>query len=115
MGEKHSHTVEFLGTRLAIKTAQSAQEFTQVADLLRDKLTEVQRSAGAVDSLRVALLAGLDAARELLAARRELEALRDATAERTLALVERLEAETADGAFGDKPLEGDKRDKPILV
>ena len=95
MTPKHTVTVDLLGIRLAIKTTQTQTEVDRVASLLKSRLDEVQRGTGSVDSLRVALLAALDISRELVEARQQLDELRDATSERTLALVERLEAETA--------------------
>jgi cell division protein ZapA (FtsZ GTPase activity inhibitor) len=95
VSEKRTVNVEVLGVRLAIKTTQSPTEVERVASLVRNRVEEIQRGAATVDSLRVAVLAALDIARELVEARHQLEELRDFTAERTLALVERLEAETA--------------------
>lgn len=101
MSEKRTVTVELLGMRLPIRTTQSATEVERVALLLKSRIDEIQRVAGAVDSLRVALLAGLDVCRELVEAQGQLEELKDMTAERTLALVERLEAETAIETLSD--------------
>ncbi len=115
MTPKQAVTVELLGIRLALKTTQSQTEVERVALLLRSRLEEIQKGTGSVDSLRVALLAALDISRELVEARQELDALRDATAERTLALVERLEAETAIETMSDVGTTMDKRAKPSLV
>ena len=93
--EKNAVSVELLGIRLSIKTTQKPSEVERVAALLKSRLDELQRNAASPDSLRIALLAGLDVARELLETRHALDALRDETTDRTLALVERVEAETA--------------------
>ncbi len=93
--EKRTVNVELLGLRLPIKTTQSPAEVERVVKLVRGRIEDIQKGAGAVDSLRVAVLSALDLARELVEVKAELDELKDFTSERTLALVERLEAETA--------------------
>lgn len=115
MTPKQAVTVELLGIRLALKTSQSQSEVDRVALLLRTRLEEVQKGTGSVDSLRVALLAALDISRELVEARQQLDELRDATSERTLALVERLEAETAVETLSDVNAMLEKRAKPAVI
>ncbi len=86
--------VDLLGVRLHIRTEQPAAEVEQVVADLRARVERIRQRSGAVDTIRLAILVALEVNRELLDCRVELEALREATTERTLALVERLEAET---------------------
>lgn len=113
MAEKKSLATQILGIRLGIKTTQSQAEFDQVAELLKTRIDAIQSAAASGDSLKIALLAALDISRELVDARKQLEELRDMTAERSLALVERLEAETA--SEGDVDLAEGKSGKSISV
>jgi cell division protein ZapA (FtsZ GTPase activity inhibitor) len=94
VAERQVITVDLLGTRLQIRTEQAPGEVQQVAEALRARLDAMQKQAGSVDTLRIALLAALDLTREVREVRAELSSLVDETSERTLALVERLEAET---------------------
>ena len=92
---KRTVNVELLGVKMGIKTTQNPTQVERVATLVRNRIENVRKGTGSVDSLRISLLSALDLGRELVDALDELEALREATHERTLALVERLEAETA--------------------
>lgn len=113
MVEKKSLATQILGVRLGIKTTQSQTEFEQVAELLKSRIDVIQSAAASGDSLKIALLAALDISRELVDARKQLEELRDMTAERSLALVERLEAETA--TEGDVDVADIKLGKSVSV
>jgi cell division protein ZapA (FtsZ GTPase activity inhibitor) len=110
--EKRTINVEILGLHLPIKTTQSPAEVDRVVKTLRGRIDEIQKGSLAVDSLRVAVLAALDLARELVAVKAELDELKDFTSERTLALVERLEAETAVETMSEPDL---PRQKSSLV
>ena len=109
--EKRTINIDILGLHLPIKTTQSPAEVERVVKLVRGRVEDIQKSAASVDSLRVAVLAALDIARELVEVKAELDELKDFTSERTLALVERLEAETAVETMS----EPETRSKPSLV
>jgi cell division protein ZapA (FtsZ GTPase activity inhibitor) len=114
--EKNTVTLDLLGIRLSIKTVQKPSEVERVAAFLKSRLDELQSHASSPDSLRIALLAGLDLARELIETRGELESLRDETTDRTLALVERLEAETEAGLDDeDQASESGNHKAPVVL
>ncbi len=94
MAEKKTVIVDLLGQKLPIRTDQSPEDVQRVARTLAERFESIRAGAGAIDTLRLALLAALDLNRELLATRRELEHFREEATERTLALVEQLEAGT---------------------
>ena len=86
--------VELLGQRLPLRTPQSPEEVNRVVEALRSRIEQIQKGAGAIDTLRLALLAALDLSRELLAIQDELAEVKEEATERTLALLERVESET---------------------
>ena len=66
MAEKSSVAVTIRGKEFRIRTDSDAAQLQRVAALLDQALAKVERKTGTVDSLDVALLTGLNLARELI-------------------------------------------------
>lgn len=74
--------VEIFGQTYTVKAGPEAGEVEALAAFVDSRMKDVSRASGAVDSVRVAVLAALNIADEYFRARRELEgskqAVRDA-------------------------------------
>ncbi|RPJ06590.1 MAG: cell division protein ZapA [Spirochaetaceae bacterium] len=69
---RHQVTITILGTTLSLVTEDSEEHLEAVIRYFNQKVTEIQNKIQAGDPLKVAILAGLNAADDLLKARRAL-------------------------------------------
>ena len=69
MAEKRTVTVEIRGKQYRIRTDEDDALMQRVASYLDDRLAQVEERTGTVDTLDVALLTGLNLAREIIAIR----------------------------------------------
>ena len=65
--------VEIFGQTYAVKAGEDPGYVEQLAAFVDERMKDVSRSSGAVDSVRIAVLAALNLADECLRLRRELE------------------------------------------
>jgi cell division protein ZapA len=72
--------VEIFGQTYAVKAGGDAGYVEKLAAFVDEEMKDVSRASGAVDSLRVAVLAALNLADECLRLRREVEEARRAPA-----------------------------------
>jgi cell division protein ZapA len=95
--------VEIFGQTYAVKAGAEAGHVEALAALVDAKMKEVSRASGAVDSVRIAVLAALNIADDLMRARRELEEARGRVnrAEKTGDERVRLLAEELGAALGE--------------
>jgi cell division protein ZapA len=95
--------VEIFGQTYAVKAGPDAGEVEALASFVDAQMKDVSRASGAVDSLRVAVLAALNIADECFRLRREVEAARKDTREAGSATDERVErlARTLGAALGE--------------
>lgn len=91
MSAKPSVAVTIRGKEFRIRTDAEAALLQRVATLLDQALAKVERKTGTVDSLDVALLTGLNLARELIELR-ESQTLATGDATRLRALIELAES-----------------------
>lgn len=91
MSAKSSVAVTIRGKEFRIRTESDAALLQRVAALLDQALAKVERKTGTVDSLDVALLTGLNLARELIELR-ENQTLASGDAKRLRALIELAES-----------------------
>ncbi len=91
MSAKSSVAVTIRGKEFRIRTESDAALLQRVAALLDQALAQVERKTGTVDSLDVALLTGLNLARELIELR-ENQTLASGDAKRLRALIELAES-----------------------
>ncbi len=91
MAAKPSVAVTIRGKEFRIRTESDAALLQRVATLLDQALAKVERKTGTVDSLDVALLTGLNLARELIELR-ESSAPAVGDAERLQTLIELAES-----------------------
>jgi cell division protein ZapA (FtsZ GTPase activity inhibitor) len=83
--------VSIRGKEFRIRTDSEPEALQRVASLLDQALSKVERKTGTVDSLDVALLTGLNLARELIDLR-ETQTLAAGDAERLRTLIELAES-----------------------
>jgi cell division protein ZapA len=84
--------VEIFGQGYSLNAGPDAGYVQQLAAHVDEKMREVGRSAGAVDSLKVAVLAALNITDELFRARSGQDGARDDAEKRARALVQELDA-----------------------
>ena len=96
MSEKQSVTVRIAGEEHTIR-ANAEPEYTKsCARFVDQRIAQIRRSAGLVESHKVAILAALSIADEFFQASEELEALRKEVSSRATNLVRRIESEVGD-------------------
>ncbi|MBT8405490.1 MAG: cell division protein ZapA [Gemmatimonadetes bacterium] len=95
MSDRTAVTVRIAGEEHAIRSAAPPEYTRRCARLVDERITEIRRRSGLVEGHRAAILAALSITDEFFQAQEELERLRAVVAERTEAVVERL-----DGALG---------------
>jgi cell division protein ZapA len=88
--------VEIFGQGYALNAGPDAAYVQQLAAHVDEKMREVGRSAGAVDSLRVAVLAALNIADEFFRLRSGQDGARDDAEKRAAALARELDAALRD-------------------
>ena len=71
----------------ALRTSGDAEQLQSLCDGLDKRMREIAASTGAVDTLKVAILAGLSLADDLKRAREEMQKLDDSVGRRSLACV----------------------------
>ena len=91
MTNRATVAVSIRGKEFRIRTDSDPGSLQRVASLLDQALAKVERKTGTVDSLDVALLTGLNLARELIDLR-ETQTLATGDAERLRALIELAES-----------------------
>ncbi len=84
--------VEIFGQGYSLNAGADPGYVQQLAAHVDEKMREVGKSAGAVDSLRVAVLAALNIADEFFRLRSGQDGTRDDAEKRTAALVRELDA-----------------------
>jgi cell division protein ZapA len=95
--------VEIFGQTYAVKAGADAGYVESLAAFVDGRMKDVSRASGAVDSLRIAVLAALNVADELFRLRREIEEAQAQAAAPDSAAQERLArlASTLGAALGE--------------
>jgi cell division protein ZapA len=104
MAEKPSLVhVEIFGQTYAVKAGPDPGYVERLAAFVDEQMKEVSRASGAVDSLRVAVLAALNISDECLRLRREVEEARVETKQAGTGVDERVKrlARTLGAALGE--------------
>lgn len=104
MAEKPSLVhVEIFGQTYAVKAGPDPGYVERLAAFVDEQMKEVSRASGAVDSLRVAVLAALNISDETLRLRREVEEARAETTQADTGVDERVKrlARTLGTALGE--------------
>lgn len=104
MAEKPSLVhVEIFGQTYAVKAGPDPGYVERLAAFVDEQMKEVSRASGAVDSLRVAVLAALNISDECLRLRREAEEARAETKQADSGVDERVKrlARTLGAALGE--------------
>jgi len=98
MAAKTSIAVTIRGKEFRVRSDESEESLQKVADTLGETMRFVEQRTGTVDSLDIALLTGLNLARELVRIREgRTSGQAGAPPERLRALTDRVEAELAAG------------------
>ena len=87
--------VEIFGQSYSLRAGEDPAYLKRLAVLVDEHMQEVAKAAGAVDSVRIAVLAALNLADELMQARSQ-GTREEALGRRAAALAEELEAALAD-------------------
>lgn len=78
---KHLAQVDILGSSFTIKSDESTEHLAEIIEHFSSRIAEARRAMPQADSLRVAIVSGLNIADELFKARKEnAETVRDAHA-----------------------------------
>ena len=96
----HPIQVEIFGQCYAMRGGQDPQRVLQIAGFVDEQMREIARSGGAVDSVRIAVLAAMNIADELFRARassREAEERAERQAAEKAAVLARTLGDALDG------------------
>jgi cell division protein ZapA len=88
--------VQIFGQTYAVKAGTDPSYVEKLASFVDEKMTEVSRAGGAVDSLRIAVLAALNIADECVRLREQAARAGDGYAARAKALAKELGAALGD-------------------
>lgn len=91
-------TVTILNQTYQVRGSDDPEYVRELAGYVDSRMAELARSTPTVDSLRVAVLAALNIANDLLAARRETERLKEVVKERTAQMASLLAPYSGDRA-----------------
>lgn len=109
---KHLAEVDILGSSFTIKSDESPEHLAQLIDHLSSRVAEVKRAMPQADSLRVAIVCGLNITDELFKARQEASGtLRDSAAAAQIAtrLIGMIDQTLVDG---DEPAGAGRASSP---
>lgn len=98
--------IDLLGAEFTIRTDQDPEYLEEVVEFYRTKVEEVRRSVGTSDALKVAILAGILTADDLLKQKGTTRTVDAEAAQITLGLISELDAALDDageiGAASDQ-------------
>ena len=99
-GEKNLVTVRIGGEDHVIRADVEPEYTRSCAEWVDDRIAEIRRQLGLIESHKAAILAALSITDELFQARAELDELRERTTGRAEALAMKLEEGLSDGGQG---------------
>ncbi len=102
--QSESVRVRIYDREYTLRTSGDPDQLQSLCLLLDRRMREVVESTGAVDTLKVAILAALSLADELQTAREELQRLDESLSRRSLECVSLLERFLRQSAAGPPPL-----------
>lgn len=92
MSDKQSVTVRIAGEEHVIRAAAPPEYTRECARMVDERIQEIRRKAGLLETHKAAILAALSIADELLQVRGEVAGIRESTEDRVAALTDQIQA-----------------------
>ncbi|MCB1050810.1 MAG: cell division protein ZapA [Acidobacteria bacterium] len=103
MAEGRRHHVELGGRIYSLRSPESDETIQAIANLVRDKMSQIEEATGTVDSLKLGILTALNLADDFLKIQKEYDAARAAWATEQRELVALIQHHLQSDSNSDTP------------